>query len=72
MVWIFIAVKNRYLNLSAELKFPTTQNEPKLAETKQCNPKQATAIHKQLFLTISAIRPVLKISFLTEENIFTF
>ena len=28
MVWIFIAVKNRYLNLSAVLKFATTQNEP--------------------------------------------
>ena len=35
MVWILaIAVKNRYLNLSAVLKFATTQNEPKRAETK--------------------------------------
>ena len=29
IVWIFIAVKNRYLNLSAALKFATTENEPK-------------------------------------------
>ena len=34
MVWIFIAVKNRYLNLSAVLKFAKTQNKPKQAETK--------------------------------------
>ena len=29
----FIAVKNRYLNFSALIKFATTQNEPKGAET---------------------------------------
>ena len=29
MVLILIAVKNRYLNFSALLKFTTTQNEPK-------------------------------------------
>ena len=34
MVWIFIAVKSRYLNLSAVLKFAKTQIDPKLAETK--------------------------------------
>ena len=33
MVWIFIAVKDRYLNFSALLKFATTQNEAKGAET---------------------------------------
>ena len=33
MVWIFIAVKSRYLNFSALLKFATTQNEAKGAET---------------------------------------
>ena len=35
-------MKNRYLNFSAELKFATTQNEPKRAETKKCNPQPAT------------------------------
>ena len=34
MIWIFIAVKNRYLNLLGVLKFAKTQNEPKRAETK--------------------------------------
>ena len=34
IVWIFIAVKNRYLNLSAVLTLLTTQNETKRAETK--------------------------------------
>ena len=34
MVWIFIAVKNRYLNFSAVLKFAKTQNESKWAKTK--------------------------------------
>ena len=34
MVLIFIAVKNRYLKLSAGLKFAKTQDEPKRAETK--------------------------------------
>ena len=34
VVWIFVAVKNRYLNLLAVLKFAMTQNEPKLAELK--------------------------------------
>ena len=32
MVWNFIAVKNKYLNLSAVLKPLTTQNEPEGAE----------------------------------------
>ena len=34
MVWVFIAMKNRYLNLSAVLKFAATQNKPKRTETK--------------------------------------
>ena len=34
IVWVFIAVKNRYLNLSAVIKFAKTQNEPKQAKTK--------------------------------------
>ena len=34
MIWIFITVKNRYLNLSDVLKFAKTQNEPNTAETK--------------------------------------
>ena len=34
MVWIFIALKNRYLNISAVLKLLTTQNELKRPETK--------------------------------------
>ena len=33
MVWIFVAVKNRYLNLLAVLKFAKTKNEPKRAKT---------------------------------------
>ena len=45
MVWIFIAVKNRYLNFSILLKFATTQNEHKGAEMNECNPQPATAIH---------------------------
>ena len=32
MILIFIAVKNRYLSLSAVLKIAKTQNEPKRAE----------------------------------------
>ena len=34
MVSTFIAVKNRYLNLSVVLKFSMTENEPKQTETK--------------------------------------
>ena len=34
IIRIFIAVKNRYLNLSAVLRFATTQNKPKRVETK--------------------------------------
>ena len=34
MVSVFIAAKNRYLNLSAVLKFAIIQNKPKQAETK--------------------------------------
>ena len=39
------AVKNRYLNLPALLKFTMTKNEPKGAERNLCNPQPATAIH---------------------------
>ena len=34
MVWIFIAVKNKYLNLSTVLRLLTIQNEPKRDKTK--------------------------------------
>ena len=34
MALIFIAMKNRYLNLSTVVKFATTQNEPIRAEIK--------------------------------------
>ena len=71
MVQIFIAVKNRYLNLLAVLKFATTQNEPKQAETKQCIPQPATTIDDQFFLTMSTIRQVFAILFLAEEALFT-
>ena len=64
MVWIFIDVQNRYLNLSAVIKFATTQDEPKRVETKSCNPETATVIHDQLFLTVSTIRKILTISFI--------
>ena len=71
-VWISIAVKNRYRNLSAVLKFTATQNEPKRAETKSCNPQPATAIHDQFFFTMSTIRQVLTIPLLMEEALFTW
>ena len=62
IVWIFIVVKNRYLNISAALKLLTTQNEPKRAETKQCNPQPAIVNRDHLFLTTSISRHVLTIS----------
>ena len=34
MIWIFIAVKNRYLNLTAVIKFRKTQNDLKRVEMK--------------------------------------
>ena len=71
MVRIFIAVKNRYLNLSALLKFAMTQNKPKRAETKQCNPQPATTILDRFFITLSTYRQILTIPFLTEEALFT-
>ena len=40
-----LAVKNRYLNLSAVLKFATTQNEPN-------EPKRSNATHNQHSQTI--------------------
>ena len=61
-----MAVKNRYLNLSAGLKLLTTQHEPKRAETMKCNPQPATVIGDQLFLTMSTSKPILAIYFLTE------
>ena len=54
---IFIAAKNRYLNISAVLKFATTQNEPKRAETQLT----AATIHDRFCLTLSKIRQVLAI-----------
>ena len=62
-------MKNRYLNLSAVLKFAATQNEPKRNETKRCNANResATAIHDQFILTIFTIWQVLTIPLLTEE-----
>ena len=71
MISIFIAVKNRYLNLSAVLKFEKTQNEPKQAKTKLCNPQLATTFHDQFFLTISTTTQILTIPLLTEEALFT-
>ena len=68
----FIAVKNKYLTLSAVLQFATTQNEPKRAETMYCNPQPATTIHDQFFLTMSTIRLVLSFPLLTEETLFTW
>ena len=72
IIWILIAVKNKYLILLAVLKFATTQNEPKRAERKKCNPQPATTIHDQFFLTVSIIRQVLTIPLLTEEPFFTW
>ena len=72
MVWIFIAVEKRFLNLSAVLKVATTQNEPKRAEKKLCNPQPATTIHDQFFLTMSTTRQILTIPLLTEEAFFTW
>ena len=72
MVWILTAVKNRYLNFSALLKFTMTQNEPKGAERNLCNPQPATAIHGQFFLTMSTIRQVLSILLVTGEALFTW
>ena len=49
MVWKFIAVKTRYLKPSAVLKFTKTQNEPKLAETKKCNPQTSNNDSRPIF-----------------------
>ena len=59
-------MKNRYLKLSAVLKFATTQNEPKKAEMNYANSEPATAICNQFFLTMSTITQVLTIPLLTE------
>ena len=56
----FIAVKNRYLNLSAVLKFTKTQNEPKPAETK--------SVFNQYFLTTSTTRQILTIPFISKKS----
>ena len=37
---VFIAVKSKFLNILAALKFAKTQNEPKPAKTKKCNPQR--------------------------------
>ena len=66
------AVKNRYLNFPALLKFTMTQNEPKGAERNLCNPQPATATHGQFFLTMSTIRQVLSILLVTGEALFTW
>ena len=42
-------MKKRYLNLSAVLKFATNQNEPKRAETKQCEPKTSNSDSQPIF-----------------------
>ena len=68
----FHSCENRYLNLSAILKFATTQNEPKRPETKYCDPQPATAIHDQDFFTMSTIKLVLTFPLLTEEALFTW
>ena len=41
MLWIFIAVKNNYLNRSAVIRLSTSQNEPKRAD------KRTNANHNQ-------------------------
>ena len=46
MVWIFIAGKNRYLNLSAVLQFATTRNHN--LTTNESEPKQNNATHSPL------------------------
>ena len=66
MIWIFIAVKNRYLNLLVVLKFLKTQNEPKRVEKKSCNQQVATTIDGQFFLTMSTTRQILTIPLLKE------
>ena len=71
MIWIFIAAKNRCLNLSAVLKFAKTRNEPKQTETKKCNSPLAIMNHDQFFLTMSTIRQLLTIPLLMEEALFT-
>ena len=63
MVWIFIAVKNRHLNIPAALKLLTTQNEPNRAKTKPRNQQPASTIRGQLFLNMSTSRQVLAIPY---------
>ena len=57
-------MKNRYLNLSAVLKFAATQNEPKRSNA---NRESAAATHDQFILTMFTIWQVLTIPLLTEE-----
>ena len=54
MVLIFMAIKNRYLNLSAVLKLATTQLKMNQNEPKRSNAthNQQKAIHDQFFLAM--------------------
>ena len=70
MVWIFIAVKKKYLDIWAVLKFIKTQNEATRAKTKWRNPQPATKIHDQIFLNMSTKRQILRIPLLMEETLF--
>ena len=54
------------------LKFATTKNKPKRAETKYCDPQPGTAIHDQYFFTMSTVKQVLTFPLLTEEALFTW
>ena len=42
-------MKNRYLNLSAVLKFATSQYEPKRAEMKYCEPRTSNNDSRAIF-----------------------
>ena len=67
-----MAVKNRYLNLLAVLKFAVTQSEPEQAEMKLYNPQPATMTHDRFFLTMSTFRQVLTVPLLMEEALFSW
>ena len=73
MVWIYGAMEwIKHLNISALLKFATTQNKSKGAETNLCDPQPATAIHGQFFFTMFTASQLLTIPLLTEEALFTW
>ena len=71
MVWIFIAVKNRYLNLSAVLKFATTKKWTETSRNDVMQPKNSSSDSRPIFPSMSSIRQVLKIPLLMEEALFT-